>query len=340
MGEKRIYCSKYSTSAGMDRRHRRPFATVAALPVLLTLLFLAACQSVPREPPTTVIEDAHGGGAVLAIDPAGRRVASGGWSGWLRIWRLEDGRQLTQWRAHRGTVNGLVWLDERHLLSAGHDGRIVLWSVEGQSLRQWSTDSPVSAFDWHRASDRFASGHNDGSVRLWALNQAAPLKRIAAHRRRVRAVTFSPDGRQLASSGEDGQVALIDDDGLGYLPPPSSDARELLFSVDGTTLYGSGWFRLFRWRLAERGLDELPTEHHGIINDLKWVPGQHILASISRQTDSAVLWLDPDNGRTLRRFEKHRLCGTRISFSSDGRYQASTSDDASIRIWRLEKTGR
>ena len=37
----------------------------------------------------------------------------------------------------------------------------------------------------------------------------------------------------------------------------------------------------------------------------------------------------PDSGRTLRRFQSHDLCGAVVAWSQDGRYLATTADDAS-----------
>ncbi len=78
----------------------------------------------------------------------------------------------------------------------------------------------------------------------------------------------------------------------------------------------------------------MPTGHLGIINSLHVLPDDR-LATISRQTDSAVLILDPESGATLRRIGQHDLCGTAVTASTDGRVLVSTSDDATVRIWRL-----
>ena len=79
----------------------------------------------------------------------------------------------------------------------------------------------------------------------------------------------------------------------------------------------------------------LPTQHHGIIKSVEYV-SDDVLATISRQTDSSVYFLDPASGETLRSFQRHELCGGDIAISPGGRYLATTSDDASVRIWVLQ----
>ena len=83
----------------------------------------------------------------------------------------------------------------------------------------------------------------------------------------------------------------------------------------------------------------MPTRHRGIIRSIGYLPGSNLLASISRQTDSAVYLLDPESGAVVRRFQQHDLCGASIALSPDGHYLATTSDDASVRIWDLAGGG-
>lgn len=293
-------------------------------------------------PATVIHAGVHSGGSALAFNPAGTLLASGGWEGRLHLWSLPRGTRRTSWQAHADSVNGLAFLrDGALLVSAGYDGRIVVWDLQAGSHRVWQTEAPVTSLAVDAARGLLASGHDDGRVTLWRIRDGRSLVRYdqrQLHSRRVRGLAWNPIRSELASSGGDGRVMLWHLPGdVVELPPPSTYSRSLAYTRDGRTLFGSGWFRLFRWELDGRRLRELPTAHRGIINSIAFGNGDRYLASISRQTDSAVYFLDPGTGAVIERFQRHELCGGFVAISPHGRYLATMSDDASVRVWDLQQ---
>lgn len=334
---------------GMERRGIRarckirmrfqPSIRARAVTAAAVVLLVSACAlRQPAEPPAVIHENAHSGGSVVAFNHGGDLLASGGWEGTMRLWQMPGGAQLRHWRDHSDSVNGIAFMgDDNEVVTAGYDGLLVRRSVSGALLATVDAGSPVTHMAADSRADRLLTGHADGMVRVWRASDFTLLADRRLHRGAVKAVTVDGPGTRFASSGADGKVFVWSDiETVRAMQSPPVDAWTLAFSPDGRWLSGGGWFRLFRWNLQDASLAVLSTPHHGIIKSVEYLGDGNVLATISRQTDSSVYFLDPASGAALRSFQQHDLCGGDISVSADGRYLATTSDDASVRIWVLD----
>lgn len=311
--------------------------------VMLLAGLLAACATHYNVKPADVInEDAHSGGSLVAFNPAGDLMVSGGWEGGVKLWRMPGGGLQNSWQAHESSVNGAVFsADGKRIVTAGYDGTLAEWTLDGVILRRITTSQPVMHMMGDLQQDRLITGHADGSVRVWSMDTMDLVEQRQPHRGAVKAVAIDPATRRYASSSTDGTVVTWVEDGQSaLLEDPPTDAWTLAFSPDGKSLYGGTWFKLLRWDLASRSLTVLPTEHYGIIRSIQFVNQGRELATISRQTDSAIYFLDPQTGEVNSRYQKHDLCGAAIAVSPQGRFMATTSDDASVRIWVLDQPDR
>ena len=231
------------------------------------LVVLTACRTTSGIKPDHVIQDAHGGGSVVAIAKTEPMGASGGWAGNIRIWDLNEGKQSSAWKAHRGEVKSLGFLDrDRSLISAGYDGRIVKWDLAGRPRQQVKTDSPITDVALDNRHGVIVSGHKDGTVRRWSLDRLRPLNRYRALSDQVRAVALDPASGLIASADADGNVYLWrKNESPAHLDRLPTDIRTLRFSPDGRHLFGGTWFHIYRWDTATRAGDRLTTDHQGSV---------------------------------------------------------------------------
>lgn len=300
------------------------------------ILLLNACSNVPRQSADIIIDNAHGGGSSVSINQNLKLLASSGWSGSIKLWHLDSGKLVNAWKAHTGDATAVIFVNDNTLVSAGYDKKLILWTINGQKIRSITSDSPITALAVDPNQHIILTGHKNGTVKQWALKDLTLQSQNLLHNGRVKSVAISPVDTNYASSGSDSQVKIWKDiKHPTILKSPNQDAYSITFSPRNGDLYGSGWFKLFHWNLAKNTLDILKTEHEGIIKAIRFSETGDHLATISRQTDSSVLWLDPDTGNTIRRFQKHDLCGSAIAIAPD--YIATTSDDASVRIWHIKK---
>ncbi len=79
--------------------------------------------------------DMNGSGLVdlvgdVALDPAGRTLVSGSWNGTLTIWDLATRQAMVTMQAHDTGVHRVAFsTDGQTLFSAGHDGKVRVWSA-------------------------------------------------------------------------------------------------------------------------------------------------------------------------------------------------------------------
>lgn len=304
--------------------------------LLLTVLSVSACGAINpgRELPAIEYQRVHTGAEALDFDSASSQLASGGWDGEVALWRPGEAKPLLQFRAHQGHVQGISFANQ-WLVTAGSDGLLKTWERGGAQIAERDTGTLIDKMVTD--GDQVVTAHHDGALRFWRLPQLEPEGGIALHDGPVAALAGHLPSKRIASSGYDGRVFLLSKNKLAReLDAPPTDARSLAFAPDGKRLYGGGWFRLFRWDLVDGRLGVLGTDHWGVIASIQFAPGENAIASISRVNDSAVLFLDPESGETVRDLRRHPVCGTTLALSADGRYLANTGDDGVIRIFDLE----
>ena len=153
------------------------------------------------------------------------QVVSGGLDKKAVVWNAASSMPQTVFTQHTTAIEAASWAADGQTVGTSSLGGVVrVWNADnGQQTHGLFMDAqlPMRALSFVSSSELLAVGGDDGIVRLWnALtcqlqgqggfgNQCMDMpQRLYAHTGAVRTLAWSPDGRFLATGGDDGILAI------------------------------------------------------------------------------------------------------------------------------------
>ncbi|MBI3409463.1 MAG: WD40 repeat domain-containing protein [Planctomycetes bacterium] len=161
----------------------------------------------------------------VAFSPCGKLLASGCGEPTVRVWKLDED-EPEAWAVLANETNPAVGVsslsfsfDGKYLAMGHHAGKSTLriWDVGGNIMEEIDIPDAMARLVAFSPKEPLLAFSGNAEIRLWDFKEgkARPRKSLPAHSQKVapgsvKALTFSPDGKSLASCGQDRRLVVWD----------------------------------------------------------------------------------------------------------------------------------
>ncbi|MEQ8972937.1 MAG: hypothetical protein RIE73_21360 [Coleofasciculus sp. C1-SOL-03] len=171
---------------------------------------------------------------------------------------------------------------------------------------------------------------------LWqVVNKLKPYNRLEESKLSIISVSFSPNGKTLASSSTDTTIKLWNretGENIATFTGHNSRINSVSFSPDGKILAsGSADTTIKLWNRETGENIATFTGHKSWVNSASFSPDGKILASGS--ADNTIKLWNMETGAAIDTLTGHDSWVRSVSFSPDGKTLASGSADTKIKLW-------
>ena len=290
----------------------------------------------------------------LSWSPNGQILAAISQDGTVQVWKLNS--LLTTLADHNEAVNTVSWSPDAKILASGSDDETIkLWHEDGTLYKtfksnlhfvnnvSWSPDGRILAF----------VGATKDKVQLWIWNnkkfyQSETLDHSQNRKRDysnpVKQLSWSPDGKFLASASSDTTLQVWDRNGDWQKTLYHDDwVYDVSWGQNGLLVSAGKDGSINIWNKNKPDGEPLYTFDNNNLNSeselalsVDWNTDKQILAS-AHQDYTIRLWGDKESELLDKQKGQEREV-LDLNWSPNSKILASASKDGTVNLWKLDNT--
>ncbi|HLP88590.1 MAG TPA: caspase family protein [Nostocaceae cyanobacterium] len=290
---------------------------------------------------------AHGKIWSVSFSPNGQYLATSGHDGTARLWDMNNKQKEPVVLKPEKKGVGVIWNvsfspNGERLATAAGDNIARLWDLKGGMVEFIGHKGEVTSISFSPTEKKLATSSKDGTVRLWDFygNQS---RIIGPHKDdkypEIMSVTFSPDGKLLATAnGKANTARLWDLNGQPKAVMRGHEKASWVLSVKFhpnkkllATSGDDGTARL--WDFEGNELDRFKG-HNVAVKSISFSPDGRQLATVSADR-TAIVW-DLQSKQQIAKFRAHQTEVESVSFSPNGELLATAGRDGTAKVWKVQ----
>ena len=349
----------------------------------------------------------------FSFSPEGQKVISGSKDETLKLWNL-DGKEIKTFRGHKESINSVSFSADGKVIASTSNNMMKLWNLDGKEIKTLNQGGNSVSFSPDGQTIVVENGSDitlrrrDGSFikSLYGSYQSPVFSRdgqaiytasvfgetliasilkidtknrinfnFRGHRNTITSISFSPDGKMLASGSKDKTIKLWSLESRKFQTYNESEfnevkeVNEVSFSPNGQIVASVNNKEVKLWQRDGTLKTTLPeskskisfsTDSHKLVSAsqvntlqlwqqngtfIKSSQGKFIDGSFSHDNRTIALVrndntveLSSTDGKLIKILQGHKDKVYQISFSPNGETLATASEDKTIKLWRRDGT--